>query len=104
MYPAIIAPCRQWLTGIDAEVIERAVGVPGRELGPSEPGGRKLVLAIGQILPAEDHELQHLARGEFWLTARGKLAASGCLPEVYVIIHIHCSVYDLSRTLVCFTT
>src|SRR5690606_25799120 len=62
--PALAAPFRQRLAGVDAEIVERAVAACGCEFGPREPGRGKLVPAIGEVAAAEDAELEHLLRGQ----------------------------------------
>src|SRR5262245_17738485 len=71
MNPAFLPPDRQWLTGVDAKVVERAIATGSRKPGTSEPGGRELVLTVRHVLAAEYTELEHFLRRElgakFWI-------------------------------------
>ena len=67
MDPALGAPDRQWLAGIDAEAVQRAVAPAGGKLRAGEPAARKLVARVGHVLAAEDAEPQHLLRRQFGL-------------------------------------
>jgi hypothetical protein len=64
MYPALMAPDRQRLTGIDAEVVQGAVAPRWRQPGSREPARRKLLAAIRHVLAAEHAKCEHFLRSK----------------------------------------
>src|SRR5580698_7574736 len=60
--PALVAPHRQRLAGIDAEIVERLVAVFPGEPGVRKPALRKFLAAVGHVLAAEHAEAKHFRR------------------------------------------
>src|SRR5262249_55225410 len=60
MQPSLVAPDRERLAGVDAEVVERAVAAAVGKLGGGKPAARKFALGVGHVLAAEDAEREHL--------------------------------------------
>src|SRR5262245_19956169 len=52
--PALAPPFRQRLAGVDAEIVKPGIAVLWRKLRLREPGGRKLVTAVGHVFAAKD--------------------------------------------------
>jgi hypothetical protein len=77
MDPAFTPPFRERLARIDAEVVERAIALGWRELGPLEPARGKLRAAVRHVLAAEDAKLEHFPRREVGRKSRIKAAARG---------------------------
>src|SRR5688572_9186796 len=66
-YPPVSPPHGQRLGGVDAKVVQAWVTMGRRKPGVREPARRKLVPAVGHVLPAKDTQLQQLLRGQFRL-------------------------------------
>jgi hypothetical protein len=62
MDPAFPAPGREGLTGINAEIVERAVATRWREPGLREPVRREFLATIRHVLAAEYAECKHFPR------------------------------------------
>src|SRR5258705_9601962 len=84
MQPALLAPDRERLTGVDAEEIERAVAPLGRELGAGEPALRKFLARVGHVLAAEHAERQHLKRGQLRIELGIEMAARWRAPHIAI--------------------
>src|SRR5262249_37067962 len=76
------------LAGVDAEIIERAVPVRGRELGAREPACRKFLATIRHVLAAEYAKREHLLRRELRTKFRVE-AASDRRNERITIATLH---------------
>src|SRR5579863_1722575 len=75
--PALAAPDRQRLAGIDAEIVQRLVARFFRELGARKPARRKFLAAISHVLTAEHTEPQHLRGREIGAKFRIEVSAGG---------------------------
>src|SRR5215813_4820436 len=73
--PALAPPLRQRLARVDAEEVECAVALTGRELRADEPALGEFPAAVGHVLAAEDPEAEHLARRELRLELGIEVAA-----------------------------
>jgi hypothetical protein len=77
MDPALAAPFRERLAGVDAEIIQRAVARFAGKLSAREPGSWKFLSTIGQVFAAKHTEAKHFSgrqlRPEFGIeiAARG---------------------------------
>lgn len=59
MYPALPAPHRERLAGINAKPVQVGIAVGGGEFRPGEPAPWKLTPAVGDVFAAEDTQAQH---------------------------------------------
>lgn len=65
--PAFLAPIRQRLRSVDAEVIELGVVAFMAQLCIGKPIRREFVPAIGHVFAAEDSQFEHLLGGQLRL-------------------------------------
>src|SRR5262245_7885335 len=84
MNPAVVAPHRERLAGVDSKKIEGAIAPARRELGTRKPRRRKLLARVGHVLAAEHPELQHLLRRELRLEFGIEVAAHRCREGVAI--------------------
>src|SRR5262245_38176520 len=91
--PALVAPHRQRLAGVDAEEVERAVAAARGQLGTAKPALRKLLAGIRHVFAAEDTEPQHLLRRELGSELRVEIAPDRRGPHVAVAL-LHTVLHD----------
>jgi hypothetical protein len=89
MNPSLIAPGRERLTGIDAEVVKRAVAPTVGKLGAGKPAARKFAAGISHVLAAEDAKREHF----LGLQLRSKLGIEispcrFCDPVAITLLHL----------------
>jgi hypothetical protein len=84
MDPALPAPYRKRLTGVDTEIIEGAVTAPGGQLRASKPARRELLLAIGHVLATEYSKRQHLFGSKIRTKLRIEVASYGVREKVRI--------------------
>src|ERR1700761_2792586 len=86
--PALLAPHRQRLAGIDAEIIQRAVALSAGKLGAGKPAFREFLAAVGHVFAAEHAEAEHLRRRQFG-TEVGRKIPPGRRGKRVVIAALH---------------
>ena len=77
MDPALAAPLRQRLAGIDAEIVQRAVAPVAGELGAREPVAGNSLRQSVMYLPPKTPSAQHLRRRQFGPEVGIEIAAAG---------------------------
>ncbi len=88
MKPALLAPFRKRLAGINAEIVERWIAATWRELGAFEPRQRELVAAIGHVPAAEHTKPKHFGRREVGFELRIEVATNR-LDKFVAIVPLH---------------
>ena len=86
--PALLAPHRQRLAGIDAEIVQRTVVMLFRELGAHESVLWKFLGAVSHIFAAEHAEPQHLGWRQVGAEVGIEFAADR-LRQLVVIAALH---------------
>jgi hypothetical protein len=76
MYPALLAPNRQGLAGINTEEIRVQVVSFRAEFRSYEPASRKFVPAVSHILATENAQLKHFPWAQFWFEFDVKTSSS----------------------------
>jgi hypothetical protein len=90
--PSLLTPHREWLAGIDAEVVEETISASAGELRVFEPTFRKFASCVRHVLAAKNTELQHLFRCQVWTKRRIEVAALW-LNKLILISALHHIIY-----------
>ena len=90
--PALLAPIREWLRGVDAKAIQFWITPFRAQLGVLKPISGELGKAIGHVLSAENSKLKHLLWAQGWLKVLVKIlplwfAENVTIVRLHEIVH-----------------